>query len=324
MVGAALVDAAGGADDGHRFALDVLVGLAGVRDALQQLADGQRALVLRVGVHGAQRGQLPRGFGHVVEAGDRDLTEVRSTLDSYIAQGCNVIVDFLSSMEISQAISEDCERQGVYHISIDADPSEYSYFYGLSNKEAGEALGTYLVDYVANEMGGKCDLLVLMDSPSHGEDVLQRTEIPKQMLMDAYDFINDDTVEYLSLTVYDLESIRQKLADFLTPHADRENIILISFASFCNDALYSASKSQGFDDKLHLFSYDGMDATVNIFKSGEKSITKGEVDSGFDHYGGDVLVMAQKLVAGEELPHKTYTNAQVLDANNVFELHPDR
>lgn len=166
-----------------------------------------------------------------------DLTEVRSTLDTYIAQGCNVIVDFLSSLEISQAISEDCEHNGVIHICIDADPSEYSYFYGLSNGEAGAALGEYLVDYVADEMGGKCDLVILMDSPSHGEDVGYRTEIPKKMLIDAYDFITEETVEYLSLTVYDMESVRRKTADFLTTHADRENIIMISFASSFNDAI---------------------------------------------------------------------------------------
>lgn len=252
-----------------------------------------------------------------------DLTEVRSTLDTYIAQGCNVIVDFLSSLEISQAISEDCEHNGVIHICIDADPSEYSYFYGLSNGEAGAALGEYLVDYVADEMGGKCDLVILMDSPSHGEDVGCRTEIPKKMLIDAYDFITEETVEYLSLTVYDMESVRRKTADFLTTHADLENIIMISFASSFNDAIYSASKSQGFDDRIHLFSYDGLDATLNIFKSGEKSITKGEVSSGFERYGNGVLEIAQKLVNGEEVAHKTYSQATVLDVNNVYELHPE-
>lgn len=252
-----------------------------------------------------------------------EMTDIRSTLDTYVAQGCNVIVDFISSLEISQAIADDCERYGIFHICIDADPGEYSYFYGLSNGEAGAALGEYLVDYVANEMGNQCDLIILMDSPSHGEDVAKRTEVPKQMLIDAYDFITEDTVEYLHLTNYDLENVRQQTADFLTVHADRENVLMISFASSFNDAIYSASKSQGFDDKIHLFSYDGLDATINIFKTGEKSITKGEVSSGLEIYGYGVVEIAQKLVAGEEVPHSTYNSARVLDANNVFELYPE-
>ncbi len=263
------------------------------------------------------------GVECLYKATGEDLTDVRSTLDTYVAQGCNVIVDFLSSLEISQAISEDCERYGVKHICIDADPGEYSYFYGLSNGDAGAALGEYLIDYVANEMGGKCDLIVLVDSPSHGEDVAKRTEVPKQMLIDAYDFITEDTVEYSSLTNYDMEHVRQQIADFLTTHADRENIIMISFASSFNDAIYSASKSQGFDDKIHLFSYDGMDATRTIFKTGEKSITKAEVSSGIDFYGYGVLEIAQKLVAGEEVPHMSFSDATVLDPNNVFELYPE-
>ncbi len=251
-----------------------------------------------------------------------DLTAVRSTYDSYISQGCTVIVDFLSSMEISQTLSEDCERDGVVHICIDADPGEYSYFYGLSNGEAGTTLGNYLVDYVGNQMGGECDMLVLMDSPTHGEDVALRTENPRQILLDA-GLITEDEVKYLSLNKYDMESVRQQTADFLTLNADKQNIIFISFASSFNEAIYSASKAQGFDDKIHLFSYDGLDATAQILKSGEPSITKGEVASGFDRYGYNVLEIAQKLTAGESVPHMSYTVTAVMDASNVNELSPN-
>jgi ABC-type sugar transport system substrate-binding protein len=251
-----------------------------------------------------------------------DLVTIRSTYNSYIAQGCNVIVDFLSSMEISEALSEDCERDGVFHICIDADPRPYSYFYGLSNGDAGSALGNYLVNYIKNKMGGKIDMLVLMDSPTHGEDVAKRTENPRKILLDA-GLLTPAQVSYISLSRYDLESIRQQTVDFLTTHADRQNVVMISFASSFNDAIYSASKTQSFDGKLHLFSYDGLDATINILKNGETSITKGEVSSGIDNYGYDVLKIAQRLVAGETVPHASYANAEVMDAENVFKLHPD-
>lgn len=252
-----------------------------------------------------------------------DMSQIRSAYDSYKAQGCNVIVDFLSSLETSQSLSEDCERDGLYHICIDADPGEYSYFYGLSNGSAGEQLGEYLVNYVQDSMGGTCDMLVLMDSPSHGEDVAKRTEVPKEMLIEA-GLITEDNVEYLSLTNYDLESVRQKTTDFLTTHDDKKNAIMISFASSFNDAIYSASKSQSFDDKISLFSYDGLDATIGILKTGEKSITKGEICAQMDKYGYGVLDIAEKLVKGEEVEHATYANAVVMDADNVSELYPDK
>lgn len=287
---------------------------------LDRTADEESHIKFGEGIRAASE---EAGIECLYKAVGEDLTDIRSTMDTYIAQGCNIIVDFISSLEISQAISEDCERFGVQHICIDADPGEYSYFYGLSNGDAGAALGAYLVDYVANEMGGECDLVILMDSPSHGEDVAKRTETPKKMLIDAYDFITEDTVEYISLTNYDLESVRQQTADFLTTHADREHIIMVSFASSFNDAIYSASKSQGFDDRISLFSYDGLDATINILKTGEKSITKGEVSSGLQIYGYGVVEIAQKLIAGEEVPHMNYNAATVLDAKNVFELFPE-
>lgn len=251
-----------------------------------------------------------------------DMSLVRSTYDSYVAQGCNVIVDFLSSLETSQALAEDCARDGIYHICIDADPGGESYFYGLSNEKAGEQLGTYLVDYIDEKMGGECDLLILMDSPSHGEDVAKRTEVPKEMLLEA-GLITEDEVEYISLTNYDLESVRQETTDFLTTHKDRQSAVMISFASSFNDAIYSASKAQGFDDKLNLFSYDGMDATINILKTGEKSVTKAEVSSGMERYGYGVLEIAQKLVEGEKVDHMNYSDSFVLDADNVSEYYPD-
>lgn len=251
-----------------------------------------------------------------------DLSLVRSTYDSYVSQGCNVIVDFLSALEVSQALAEDCRNDGVFHICIDADAGEDSYFYGLSNGDAGEKLGTYLIDYVNNKMGGVCDMLILMDSPSHGEDVAKRTEVPKEMLIEA-GLVSEGDVGYISLTNYDLESVRQETTDFLTTHADKEHALMISFASSFNDAIYSASKAQGFDDKLNLFSYDAMDVTVGILKSGEKSVTKGEVSSGIDRYGYEVLEIAEKLLRGEEVPRYSYSDSFVVDAENVNEKFPD-
>lgn len=250
-----------------------------------------------------------------------DLSLIRSTYDSYVSQGCNVMVDFLSSLEISQSIADDCEKDGIFHVCIDADPSENSYFYGLSNGDAGAKLGEYLVNYAEDVMGG-CDLLVLMDSPSHGEDVAKRTEVPKEMLIDA-GIITEDQVGYISLTNYDLESVRQETTDFFTTHADAEKIIMISFASSFNDSIYSASKAQGLDDKLNLFSYDAMDNTIQILKTGEKSVTKGEVSSGIDRYGYGVVEIARKLVNGEEVDHMNYSDSFVVDAENVNEKFPD-
>lgn len=316
--------------------LTLLVALALLAVAPSALANAAEGPILKIGVIDRTADEeVHIKFGESIQAAAKeagveclyatpgeDLTAVRSTYDSYISQGCNVIVDFLSSLEVSQALSEDCERDGVFHICIDADPGEYSYFYGLSNGDAGDALGEYLVGYITNEMGGVCDALVLMDSPTHGEDVAKRTENPKKILLDA-GIITEDAVKYLSLSKYDLESVRQQTADFLTLNADKENIVMISFASSFNDAIYSASKSQGFDDKIHLFSFDGLDATADILKSGEASITKGEVASGFDKYGYDVLDIATKLVAGETVPHMSYAQSVVMDANNVHELSPD-
>lgn len=256
--------------------------------------------------------------------GGDDQTAIRSAFDSFITQGCNVIVDFLSSQEISETLASDAQKAGVYYFGVDASLGNGSYFYGLSNGEAGEKLGTYLVDYVANQMGGKCDLVILMDSPSHGPDVAKRTEVPAQMLKDAYpDMITDDTVQYLSLSNYELSDVKQKTTDFLTLHSDAQNVIMISFSSYFSDAIFPASMATGFDDRLNLFSYDGLKATQDLLKSGEPTVLKGEVCSNFNQYGYDIVALAQKLVAGETVDEMNYVQSFVLTPDNVLENFPN-
>jgi ABC-type sugar transport system substrate-binding protein len=259
--------------------------------------------------------------------GGDDQTAIRSAFDSFITQGCNVIVDFLSSQEISETLAADAQKDGIFYFGVDATLNNGSYFYGLSNGEAGEKLGTYLVDYVANQMGGQCDLVILMDSPSHGEDVAKRTEVPKQMLKDAYpDMITDETVQYLSLSNYELSDVKQKTTDFFTLHSDAQNVLMISFSSYFNDAVYPASMATGFDSKLHYFSYDGLQASQQVLKdvnAGTPSILKGEVCSNFMQYGYDIVALAQKLVAGETIDEMNYVQSFVLTPDNVNEKFPD-
>ncbi len=259
--------------------------------------------------------------------GGDDQTAIRSAFDSFITQDCNVIVDFLSSQEISETLASDAQKAGVYYFGVDATLENGSYFYGLSNGEAGEKLGTYLVDYVANQMGGQCDLVILMDSPSHGPDVAKRTEVPKQMLMEAYpDMITDETVQYLSLSNYELSDVKQKTTDFFTLHSDAQHVLMISFSSYFNDAVFPASMATGFDDRLNYFSYDGLKASQQVLKdesAGTASILKGEVCSNFTQYGYDIVALAQKLVAGETIDELNYVESFVLTPDNVNEKFPD-
>jgi ABC-type sugar transport system substrate-binding protein len=255
--------------------------------------------------------------------GGDDQTAIRAAFDSFITQGCNVIVDFLSSQEISETLASDAKRAGVFYFGIDATLGNGSYFYGLSNGEAGKKLGSYLVDYVAKQMGGKCDLVVLMDSPSHGPDVAKRTEVPAQMLKDAYGFLNRNAVQHLSLSNYELSDVKQKTTDFFTLHSDAKNVLMISFSSYFNDAVSPASKATGFDNKLHYFSYDGLKATQDLFKLGKPNILKGEVCSNFNQYGWDVVELAKKLVAGKKIDDMNYVNSFVLTPDNVRKNFPN-
>ena len=52
---------------------------------------------------GMQKACKEAGVECLYSTPGEDMSLIRSTYDSYVAQGCNVIVDFLSSLETSQA-----------------------------------------------------------------------------------------------------------------------------------------------------------------------------------------------------------------------------
>jgi ribose transport system substrate-binding protein len=76
--------------------------------------------------------------------------------------------------------------------------------------------------------------------------------------------------------------------------------------------------SQGCDPSIH----GGTNANKPIDPNNRNSIVLGSVAYFLDRYGSDILPLALKMLRGEDVPPRSYTEHVLVTAKNVFRLYP--
>lgn len=257
-----------------------------------------------------------------------DAAEIRKTFDSFLAQGCNVIVDFSCSSEPSQQVAKLCEQNGIYDICVDTDCTEYgstTYFFGLNNSDAGKLMGEEAYNWCVEQgIADKVDHVIQVNASALGDAVWSRTNDAVKTFLEKSG-LSEDAVENIDITNYDLADIRQKVQDYLPLCADYEQIVIFSLSSSWTPAIVAAVDASGLDT-INYFSVDGVSETINTFraaKNGEDTILKGEVATSPELYGVRLIEIAQQLVAGETLEKYNYSINHWMTKDNVDELYPE-
>ena len=257
-----------------------------------------------------------------------DAAEIRTTFDSYLAQGCNVIIDFSCSSEPSQQIAKLCEQNGVYDICVDTDNTEYgstTYFFGLNNSDAGKLMGEEAYNWcIDNSVAETVDHVIQINSSALGDVVWARTNEAVNVFLEKSG-LTDDNVESIDITNYDLADIRQKVQDYLPLCADYNQIVIFCLSSSWTPAVTAAVGASGLDT-IDYFSVDGISDTIATFRAannGEDTILKGEVATSPELYGVRLVDLAKKLVAGETIDKYNYSINHWMTKDNVDELYPE-
>jgi len=257
-----------------------------------------------------------------------DAAEIRKTYDSFVAQGCNVIVDFSCSGEPSQQVAKLCERNDIFDICVDTDCTEFgktTYFFGLNNADAGKLMGEEAYKWcVDNQIIDKVDHVIQINASALGEAVWARTgEAVKTFLEKSG--LPEEVVHDIDITNYDLADIRQKIQDYLPLCADYEQIVVFCLSSSWTPAVTAAVEASGLKN-INYFSVDGISDTINTFRAardGKETILKGEVATSPELYGVRLVEIAQKLVAGEPVEKYNYSINHWMTKDNVDELYPE-
>ena len=258
-----------------------------------------------------------------------DASAIRTAFDSFVTQGCNVIVNFSCAVEASQQIAELCEEKGIFHICVDTDvvsSGATTYFFGLNNATAGTLMGEGSFEWLSANVDGKVDHVISINASALGDAVMARTENAVAYLLSQDTDITEDNVYRLDITDYDLASIKQKVQDYLTLCGDYQNIVIYCLSSSWSPSVISAVEAAGLNEKVYYFSVDGVSETIKTLKeaaAGKETVLKGEVATYPEYYGQSLLRIAQDLVAGNELERYQYSENGWMTADNINELYPD-
>lgn len=285
-------------------------------------------------LHGCKDAFEAAGIPFTYAVTEGDAAACRAAYDSFVNQGVNCIIDFTVNSTSASALSNLCEKDGIYYIAVDVffdeiDTNSHTYSFGVNNAAIGEFGGENVVAYLKDHGYEKVDYILELNNTGFGESVRGRTKgIVDAVLADEFG-LAEENCYYMDITTGDQTEVKQLIQDHLTSIADKyDTILLLVCTSEWQSASISAIESANLQDKVLMFEGDGTNTTQTILKSVadgkyDGCPLKGEVAFFPEKYAEMLLPIAQKLHDGEEVDKYNYTLKGWLTAEDIYEIYPD-
>lgn len=269
-----------------------------------------------------------KGYTLLYAVSDYDPTKMRSAWDAFVTQGANIIVDFSLLSDSGSTMAKNFKDQyGIDVICVD-NVYENAYFFGVNNQGAGETAGTYIAEKVKEKWDGQVDCMLQFYLESNGPVVkLRNSGIYDAMVASGIE-LSEDNVTWINASgaaaagTVDPAVMKSLVTDYLTAHPDDHHIVIACFNDDGGNAAYNAVKASGREDDVLLISHNADPVAVDTMKSGE-TFWVGTVCYSPNTYGDQIIALAERILAGEEVPTETYANTFVIDASNVNEYFAD-
>lgn len=286
-------------------------------------------------LHGCKDAFEAAGYEFTYAVTGGDAAEARAAYDLFKAKGVNVIIDFTCTATSAAAISDMCERDGIYYIAVDVffdnlESNKFTTSFGVNNDAIGEFGGENVVAYLKDHGYESVDYILETNNSGFGEAVRARTKGVVDAVL-AGDFgLTEENCYYMDITSGDQTENKQLIQDHLTSIADKyETILLLVCSTDWQAASIAAVESAGLQDKVLIFENDGAATTQAIFKkvaAGEYDGVcplKGEVAFFPEKYAEMLMPIAEKLIAGETVDKYNHTLKGWLTAETINEIYPD-
>ena len=166
-----------------------------------------------------------KGFEYNTAVTDRDSSKMKTTIDSLLTMGADIIVDFNCLPEQGAASSEQLATEGIPMLSVDSDYGDTAYFFGVNNYDAGTVLGEGLGTYVNSRFAGELDYVVCLYDTQAGDAVKQRCVGAADALTEAYGLAEDQVVWIDSMA--DDTKTKSMTQDWLDSHPDAKKVVFI-------------------------------------------------------------------------------------------------
>jgi ribose transport system substrate-binding protein len=253
-----------------------------------------------------------------------DPARALANADAAIAAKVDLLIEYNADAEANAEIARRLSAVGIPALAL-VDPLPGAPLYGPDNRAAGRIGGQALGRFAMDNWPGEQVLGVIIgdfDSPNAAvnERILGITAGVQEALPE------------LRLAKLDTggQSTRADalLTKFLQTERDRRMLIATLddlSAVYAKNAIEMNRRqsdciivSQGLDPNIH----GGVSEKKEIDPNNRGSVVFGSVAYYMDRYGYDVLPLALRLLTGETLPPRTFTQHRLVTADNVFREYP--
>lgn len=259
---------------------------------------------------------------------DRDATKMKTSIDTFVMQGVDLILDGTVLAETGTAIAKDLEKEGIPMLSIDC-LYEGAYFFGIDNGAVGTTIGEFCKGWVDTNWAGEIDCIQVLFNEANGEENKLRVSNAVKYLVEA-GMVAEENVVYTNINssgapVTDVAYVRSLVVDYLTAHPAEDNILIIAQTDDQGTAANSAVLSSDRTEQVAIASINCDAAVVDMLKEKSGSII-GSFNANPFGYGPQIVeVMAQILAAeeaGVEVGPRFNNKGVVVSRDNVWEYFP--
>jgi len=260
---------------------------------------------------------------------DRDAQKMKTSIDTFVMQEVDLILDGTVLAETGTAIAKDLEKEGIPMLSIDC-LYEGAYFFGIDNGAVGTTIGEFCKGWIDTNWAGEIDCVQVLFNEANGEENKLRVSNAVKFLVDN-GMITEDKVVYTNINssgapVTDVAYVRSLVVDYLTAHPAEDNILIIAQTDDQGTAANSAVLASDRVDQVAIASINCDAAVVEMLKEKSGSII-GSFNANPFGYGEQIVEVCARILAaeaaGEEIGPRFNNKGVVVSRENVWEYFPE-
>ena len=259
---------------------------------------------------------------------DRDAQKMKTSIDTFVMQEVDLILDGTVLAETGTAIAKDLEKEGIPMLSIDC-LYEGAYFFGIDNGAVGTTIGEFCKGWIDTNWAGEIDCVQVLFNEANGEENKLRVSNAVKFLVEN-GMITEDKVVYTNINssgapVTDVAYVRSLVVDYLTAHPAEDNILIIAQTDDQGTAANSAVLASDRVDQVAIASINCDAAVVEMLKEKSGSII-GSFNANPFGYGEQIVEICAQILAaeaaGEEIGPRFNNKGVVVSRENVWEYFP--
>ena len=264
------------------------------------------------------------------EAGNVDLIVADNRMDGQIAmnnaenflvQEVDGLIEFQTDEKFGKAIMRKMQDAKVPVIAIDI-PMPGAVFFGVDNHRAGEMAGKALGEWVKKNWEGEMDALIMLERPQSGEIPAERMRGQRDGLESVIGKIEEDNVRHLD-SENTLEKAHELVAGVLGGDlSDAERIAIVCINDDTALGAIGAAERAGRQEHIAVVAVDGSERGRSELRKADSRMV-GTTASFPEKYGEKLIPLMLKMINGEEVPEKVFTDHVFLTRENVDEYYPD-